>query len=69
MVVPRRTVGKSFHFAEKPKPRFTLTLTAVDLDEVSPQELLVELDNTSNSVTRQRECWPFIGMYNLVMNL
>jgi len=66
-IVPRRTGGQSAQSAEKPKPRFSLTLSAVNLDDELPQSLRVELDNTSDSVIRERTCSSLMGMYNLVV--
>jgi hypothetical protein len=66
--VPLRIGGPSPPVAEKPRPRFALRLSAEDSDDVPPQSLQVVLENTSNSVIRERKCWPFMGMYNVVVS-
>ena len=65
IVVPRRVGGQSAQAGEKPKPRFALTLSAEDPDEVPPTTLSVKLENISTSVIREAKCWPLMGMYNL----
>ncbi|MGA2891182.1 MAG: hypothetical protein ABSE51_24515 [Terracidiphilus sp.] len=67
IVVSQGTGGTSAQTAKKAMPRFALVLSAEDPGDVPPLFLRVELDNTSNSVIRERKCWPFMGMYNLVV--
>jgi len=65
--VPLRTGGQPFPAAEKPKPRFALELSAEDPGDVPPVSLIVKLVNTSESEIRERKCWEFEGMYNLLV--
>jgi hypothetical protein len=67
IVVPQKEGRPSAQPAEKPKPRFALAISAEDTDDVPPNNLRVERYNTTNGVIRERKCWPFLGMYNLVV--
>jgi hypothetical protein len=67
IVVSQEEGRPSAEPAEKPKPRFALAISAEDPDDVPPNNLRVELHNSTSGVIRERKCWPFIGMYNLVV--
>jgi hypothetical protein len=67
IVVHRQAGGQSARAAEKPKSRFTLTLSPGDPDDVPPVWVQVKMENISKSTIRECECTPFYGMYNFVV--
>ncbi|MDR3713370.1 MAG: hypothetical protein P4L51_11175 [Puia sp.] len=66
-VVPQKTDGPSVQRAEKPKPRFGLTISPEDPDEVPPAWILADMQNESQREIRELKCWPFYGMYSFVV--
>ena len=67
IVVPRRVGNSPNKTAEKPKPRFGLTVSPEDPDDAQPDLVLVSMENISRNAIRERKCWPFLGMYNFVV--
>jgi hypothetical protein len=67
IVVPRTAVGSPRTSADKSRPRFDLTISPEDPDDIPPDWVLVSITNTSKSAIRERKCWPFYGMYNFVV--
>ena len=67
IVVPQKAGEASAQAAEKPRPRFALTLSPEDPDAVPPVWAQVDMENTSKSMIRECKCWPFYGMYNFVV--
>lgn len=64
VVVPQITGSPTVHAVEKPKPRFALTISKEDPEDVRPDWLQVDMQNISKGAIRELKCWPFYGMYN-----
>ena len=56
VVVPPGT-GEAEEATEKPEPRFALTISAPDPGPSPPLMIRAEMENTSDSVIRERKCW------------
>ncbi|HUE05414.1 MAG TPA: hypothetical protein VMR62_38060 [Bryobacteraceae bacterium] len=56
VVVPPGT-GEAEEATEKPEPRFALTISAPDSGPSPPLMIRAEMENTSDSVIRERKCW------------
>ncbi len=55
-MVPPGT-GEAEEATEKPEPRFALTISAPDSGPSPPLMIRAEMENTSDSVIRERKCW------------
>jgi hypothetical protein len=68
VVVLQETGAPYVQAAEKPKPRFALTITTSDRYQLPTVMIRVGLENISSSVIREAKCWPFMGMYNFFVS-
>lgn len=67
IVVPQDVRRTPSEKTDKPKPRLSLIISTLQSNYVPPNGLKVEIENTSTSMIRERKCWPFLGMYNLIV--
>ncbi|MFZ0662170.1 MAG: hypothetical protein WAM66_05715 [Acidobacteriaceae bacterium] len=68
IVSPDASASASLHPLQRPQPRFDLDISAEDEYAPPPPEMIrVEMGNISAGVIRIAKCWPFMGMYDLVV--
>jgi hypothetical protein len=67
IVVPPGAGAADTRAVERPRARFSLTLSNGNPDEF-PVVIRVERRNVSETVIREAKCWPFAGAYNVFVS-
>jgi hypothetical protein len=65
--VPPPSSGQPRVALAKPKPKFALNISQIEIAEGAPVMIGALRENTSDTIIRERRCWVFMDMFNLVV--